>query len=81
MLGLTGWLAPKQAHAQIGGEAQGGKLATWVALGLDQELGKRWRSVTDLGYGRHSGNADEHLIQYQGLNVITQDFVYKINQH
>lgn len=27
----------------------GGKLTTWVALGLDKELSARWSSVTDLG--------------------------------
>jgi hypothetical protein len=64
--------------AQIGAEAQGGKLTAWVALGIDQELSQRWTSVTDIGYGRHSDPDNSAFVERLGLNVLTQDFVCKI---
>ena len=69
------------AYSQIGAEAQGGKTTMWLAVGLDNELSKRWLSVTDLGYGRHSDPNNYELSKRLGLNVITQDFVYRLNEH
>jgi hypothetical protein len=69
------------SFGQIGAEAQGGQLTFWGALGLDQAIGKKWTSVTDIGYGRHSDPDNLQIFQRQGLNVLTQDFVYKPNTH
>lgn len=69
------------SRAQIGAEAQGGKLTTWCALGIDYKLSAHWTSVTDFGYGRHSDPNNTQLLKRQGLNVITQDFICKINNH
>jgi len=69
------------SYGQIGAEAQGGKLTAWVALGIDQELSQRWTSVTDLGYGRHSDPDNTAIFERLGLNVLAQDFIYKINSH
>ncbi len=74
-------LVPLMSQAQIGAEAQGGKFTTWCALGIDYELSARWTSVTDLGYGRHSDPDNALLLKRQGLNVITQDFIRRVNSH
>ncbi|MDQ2770468.1 MAG: DUF2490 domain-containing protein [Bacteroidota bacterium] len=75
-------LAPGRAAAQIGAEAQGGKLTTWVAFGLDKELSEHWTSVTDIGFGRHSDpTGDLNPVKRQGLFVVTQDFIYRISPH
>lgn len=70
-----------QAAAQIGAEAQGGRLTLWTALGIDYKLSSRWASMTDLGYGCHSDPDNTQLFKRQGLNVLTQDFIYHINSH
>ena len=76
---LAGTVLPLAAQAQIGAEAQGGKLTTWVALGLDKELSVRWSSVTDLGVGRHSDPTGSlNPVKRTGLFVLTQDFVYRL---
>ncbi len=67
--------------SQVGAEAQGGKVSMWLALGIDQKISKHWVSVTDIGYGRHSDPNDLLLVKRQGLNVLTQDLIYKINKH
>lgn len=67
--------------AQIGAEAQGGKLTLWTALGIDYKLSSRWTSITDLGFGRHSDPDNTQVLKRQGLNVLTQDFIYHINTH
>ncbi|MBS1638251.1 MAG: DUF2490 domain-containing protein [Bacteroidetes bacterium] len=67
--------------AQIAAEAQGGQVTMWTALGIDQELSKRWTSVTDFGYGRHSDPDNFDIAKRQGLNVVMQNFVFKINEH
>lgn len=67
--------------SQIGAEAQGGKLTTWVAVGVDQEMNKKWMSVTDFGYGRHSDPNNYSAIKRQGLIVITEDMIYSPNKH
>lgn len=74
-------LAGHECLSQIGAEAQGGQLSLWAAIGLDQELSKKWLSITDIGYGRHSDPNDVLLLKRQGLNVLTQDFVFKMNEH
>ena len=75
-------LAPGRAIAQIGAEAQGGKLTTWVALGFDKELSKRWSSMTDVGFGRHSDpSGGLNPVKRQGLFVLTQDFIYRLSPH
>lgn len=74
-------LNPPNIYAQIGAEAQGGKLAFWSAIGIDQGLSKKWLSITDIGYGRHSDNDNYKLFSNQGLLVFTQDFMYQINSH
>ncbi len=75
------FLMLKYSSAQIGAEAQGGQASFWTALGIDQELSKKWLSVTDLGYGRHSDPDNIQFAKRQGLNVFTQDFIYKPNSH
>jgi len=70
-----------KSFSQIGAEAQGGKASLWLALGIDQKISKRWLSVTDIGYGRHSDPNNNALVKRQGLNVLTQDFIYKANTH
>ena len=75
-------LAPGLAQAQIGAEAQGGKITSWVAVGFDHELGKRWTSATDLGIGRHSDpSGDLNPVKRTGLFVLTQDFIYRLSPH
>jgi hypothetical protein len=74
-------LAAINSYAQIGAEAQGGQFTMWTALGIDQEISKKWLSVTDLGFGRHSDPNNLQVLKRQGLNVVTQDFVYKPNPH
>jgi hypothetical protein len=74
-------LMVNKSNAQIGAEAQGGQATVWTALGIDQEISKKWLSVTDLGFGRHSDPNNFTLLKRQGLNVITQDFIYKANSH
>lgn len=69
------------AFAQIGAEAQGGKVSLWTALGIDLKISERWLSVTDMGYGRHSDPNNNTFLKRQGLNVVTQDFIYKANKH
>ena len=77
---LAGAALPLAAQAQIGAEAQGGKLTTWVALGLDKELSARWSSVTDLGIGRHSDPTGSlNPVKRTGLVVLTQDFIYRLS--
>jgi hypothetical protein len=68
-------------YSQIGAEAQGGKMTTWIALGLDQELSTRVTSVTDFGFGRHGDPNNFALLSKQGLIVFTQDFIYRFNSH
>ncbi|GAB3579863.1 hypothetical protein GCM10027345_20520 [Hymenobacter daeguensis] len=73
---------PGRAAAQIGAEAQGGKLTSWVAFGFDKELSERWTSVTDVGFGRHSDpTGDLNPVKRQGLLVLTQDFIYRLSPH
>lgn len=74
-------LCAYKADAQIGAEAQGGRLTLWTALGIDYKLSSRWASITDLGYGCHSDPDNIQLFKRQGLNVLTQDFTYNINSH
>ncbi|MEO8760281.1 MAG: DUF2490 domain-containing protein [Bacteroidia bacterium] len=74
-------LVSYQSFSQIGAEAQGGKISLWMALGIDQKISKRWVSLTDLGYGRHSDPNNNAIVKRQGLNVLTQDFIYKANAH
>ena len=81
ILFLTLVSAGQKAFAQIGAEAQGGRLTTWFALGLDQEISKRLTSVTDFGFGRHSDPTNLTLFEKQGLWVFTQDFIYRLNEH
>lgn len=69
------------AVGQIGAEAQGGQASLWTAIGIDQRIAGKWLSVTDLGFGRHSDPDNFLLLKRQGLNVFTQDFVYKANSH
>ncbi len=71
----------QEAVGQIGAEAQGGRLTTWFAVGLDQEISKRITSVTDFGFGRHSDPTNLTLFEKQGLIVFTQDFIYRLNEH
>lgn len=71
----------RKTFAQIGAEAQGGKLTMWTAIGVDQELSEKWTSVTDFGYGRHSDPDNYDLTKRLGLNVFTQDFVFKPHEH
>ena len=79
---LVGLLLPHLAAAQIGAEAQGGQLTTWVAVGLDKEISARWSSVTDIGVGRHSDpRGDLNPLKRQGLLVVTQDFIYRLSPH
>ncbi|GAB4028000.1 DUF2490 domain-containing protein [Spirosoma gilvum] len=78
LLVLSGWAISQKTWGQIGSETQGGQLASWVALGINQELGTRWVSVTNLGLGRHSGADDTQPVAYQGLKVISQEFVFKL---
>ncbi len=73
------WIS--RAYSQIGAEAQGGKMTTWIALGFDQELSKRITSATDFGFGRHGDPDNFALLSKQGLIVFTQDFIYRINSH
>ena len=75
-------LAPSRAAAQIGAEAQGGKLTSWVAFGFDKALSARWASVTDVGFGRHSDpTGDLNPVKRQGLFVLTQDFICRLSPH
>jgi len=74
-------LVNSKIFSQIGAEAQGGKVSLWTALGIDQKISKRWLSVTDIGYGRHSDPNNTAIVKRQGLNVVTQDFIYKANTH
>lgn len=74
-------LWPVIARAQIGAEAQGGKLTSWMAVGLDQELSERWTSVTDIGWGTHSDPDNLAFLKRQGLIVFTQDFIYDFAPH
>jgi hypothetical protein len=69
----------QNTFSQIGAEAQGGKMTTWLALGIDQKISKNWLLVTDFGYGRHSDPNNFDLFKRQGLNVVTQDFIFKPN--
>ena len=71
----------REVFSQIGAEAQGGQMSLWMAIGIDQELSKKWLSVTDIGFGRHSDPTNLSFIKRQGLNVATQDFIYKLNSH
>ncbi len=75
------FFSAKKVLSQIGAEAQGGKLTMWAAVGIDQELTNKWLSVTDIGYGRHSDPDNYDLTKRLGLNVITQDFVFKPHEH
>ncbi|MDJ0364516.1 DUF2490 domain-containing protein [Hymenobacter sp. H14-R3] len=82
LVAAAGAVLPLAAQAQIGAEAQGGKLTTWVALGLDRELSTRWSSVTDMGVGRHSDPTGSlNPVKRTGLFVLTQDFVYRLRPH
>jgi hypothetical protein len=74
-------ISREQGFSQIGAEAQGGKVSLWTALGIDQKISERWLSVTDMGYGRHSDPNNSAFLKRQGLNVLTQDFIYKANKH
>ncbi|MGZ3863146.1 MAG: DUF2490 domain-containing protein [Bacteroidia bacterium] len=74
-------LYPVTLISQIGAEAQGGQVSLWTALGIDQQISKKWLSVTDLGFGRHSDPDNFSVLKRQGLNVATQDFIYKANSH
>ncbi|HKC68693.1 MAG TPA: DUF2490 domain-containing protein [Bacteroidia bacterium] len=74
-------LVNSKIFSQIGAEAQGGKASLWTALGIDQKITERWLSVTDVGYGRHSDPNNNTFLKRQGLNVLTQDFIYKANKH
>jgi len=74
-------LFSQTSFSQIGAEAQGGKTSLWMALGIDQKISNRWASITDIGYGRHSDPNNNALVKRQGLNVVTQDFIYKANAH
>jgi hypothetical protein len=67
--------------AQIGAESQGGRLTSWTAVGIDNNMSKNWLSVTDFGYGRHSDPNNNQFYKRQGLIVITQDFIYKVGNH
>lgn len=80
-LSIASCFCIRQAAAQIGAEAQGGKLTLWTALGIDYKLSPHWTSMTDLGYGCHSDPDNTQLFKRQGLNVLTQDFIYHINDH
>lgn len=73
------FLSSTYIHSQISAEAQGGKVGFWSALGIDQEINANWISITDIGYGKHSDPNNRLLMKRAGLNVITQDFVHKIN--
>ena len=70
-----------KVNAQIGAEAQGGKATMWAAIGIDQALSEKWTSVTDYGYGRHSDPDNTAFAKRLGLNVLSQDFIYKANTH
>lgn len=74
-------LLSSPTRGQIGAEAQGGKLTSWMAIGLDQELSERWTSVTDFGWGTHSDPDNLAFLKRQGLIVFTQDFIYDIAPH
>jgi|ERR1700752_2653516 len=74
-------LISSKIFSQIGAEAQGGKVSLWAALGIDQKISEKWLSVTDIGYGRHSDPNNNAFLKRQGLNVLTQDFIYKANKH
>jgi len=72
---------PSNCQAQIGAEAQGGQMSLWTAIGIDQKISKKWISITDVGFGRHSDPDNLSFLKRQGLNVFTQDFIYKLNSH
>ncbi|HTA62136.1 MAG TPA: DUF2490 domain-containing protein [Bacteroidia bacterium] len=74
-------LVTSKTFSQIGAEAQGGRASLWAAFGIDQKISERWLSVTDIGYGRHSDPNNNTFLKRQGLNVLTQDFIYKANKH
>ncbi|MGZ3921030.1 MAG: DUF2490 domain-containing protein [Bacteroidia bacterium] len=78
---ISGFLFSCKIFSQIGAEAQGGKTSIWAAIGIDQELSTKWLSVTDIGYGRHSDPDNYNFTKRIGLNVLTQDFIYKPSEH
>ncbi len=69
------------SYAQISPPGLGtAKSASWLALGVRQEIGKGWQSMTYVGIGRKSDPDNFNLIQKQSIWVANQEFTYKFKK-
>lgn len=74
----------KNTSAQISPPGLGsGHTASWLALGLRQELDpyQKWQSMTYIGLGRKSNPDNFNPLQKSGILVLNQEFYYKTKSH
>lgn len=66
--------------AQITAQGQGGKTVLWHAVGLEQQLGKRWVNKNVLAYSRRSNMDSWNPVQLAGVFTVREELEYRISK-
>lgn len=67
------------ARAQITAQGQGGRVVLWHAVGLEQQIGKRWTNKNVLGYSRRSAADSWNPVQLPGIFTVREELEYRIS--
>ncbi len=68
------------SHAQISAQGQGGNDVVWVALGVEQSIGKRWTNKNAIAYSRHSSQENWNVMQQSGVFTLREEIVYRFSK-
>lgn len=68
------------SHAQISAQGQGGNDVVWVALGVEQSVGKRWTNKNAIAYSRHSSQKSWNAMQQSGVFTLREEIVYRFSK-
>lgn len=66
--------------AQISAQGQGGKDVIWLAVGIEQKIGKRWTNKNTLAYSRHSELYNWDATQRGGIFTLREELVYRLSK-
>lgn len=81
ILSLLSLFSSSLVHAQISAQGQGGKDVLWLALGAEQQIGKRWTNKNVVAYSRHSGLNDWNVTRQGGIFTIREELEYRLSKH
>lgn len=68
-------------YAQMTAQGQGGNAVFWLAFGVEQKLGDRWTSKTDVAFSSRSTLNTWNPFEELGVLPANQEIVFKISKH